>query len=362
MAMRQYAVWDDEKISLLFRLKREGRTYREIGEDLGVSSDACHGAYKRYKDRSEAPGGMLMIDGIEGIDGKPLDIWTLAKNIIESNEICKAINNTKYEVDYKINVPEGIEWVGLVPFGDLHIDNVNSTPKAIMTSFEMMVNNPLIWTIGLGDYSDNVIAKKELGDMIAEMYMNPKLTSIVIIKLFEALADRLICLASGCHDRWTRSVLGFDFVETLCEKTGAQYIDNSGKLTLRIGDQTYSGLIGHRTQRGSNLNLTAGPRSALEDKMFDGDFSIWAHKHAATFQVVNRQPDYQDKVFMLVGGWKPFDSFSRKLGYPGSDRSTNCHPCVLFNAWHHELVPVRSVPMLVHMLEKLNAKPKIKKK
>ena len=338
------------EVSTLMRLRREGRSWEEIGQEYGVASETVRGAYRRHKDLAEV--GSLNADSVEELPDK-IDFWELAKTIINANEITKRLAPTKHHVDYTCLTDGDPEWIGLVPFGDLHIDNINCTIRSLVTSFEMIANHPLIWTVGVGDYGDNAVSKSVLQDLVAEMAVNPRLTAVLLIMMFEKLSPRLIALASGCHDKW--GAVGFNnFVETLCDRAKCQYIDNSGKLTIHVGSQTYEGLIGHKTQRGSNLNLTHGPRTALEDQHLDGDFSIFAHKHAATFQVINRQPNYRDMVFMLIGGWKPFDSFSRKLGFPGGDASPTCHPCLLLNTQVHEIIPVRSVPLLVHMLGKLN--------
>ena len=239
-----------------------------------------------------------LAQGVQRID----DVWSRLER--------KTITTPYHEVE----LPE--EPYGLVFLSDLHFGSPHTDYRQARLDAEVIRDTPGMYAVFHGDGIDNWIIPKMAGlqrgqavDFDDEWALLRRWLSI--------LGDKLIIVVAGNHDNWTYTLGGIDFLQNLVDP--AIFYDPQQILfTVSSGEHQLRVCVRHKWRGQSILNPTHGMERAARD--IDADVYVGGHTHIATlarqFSVRER-----DRLALLTGTYKRYDTYARQLGLPPSQHS-----------------------------------------
>ena len=228
--------------------------------------------------------------------------------------------------------------------GDWHIGAYGCNYEQLEADIDLMASTPGLYSIGMGDYKDNQLPTKHPSGMF-EVTIPPAVQGSLVFRFARGLSP--LAWIRGCHDDWDHQSVDHDFIQDICDLTGSLNLWHGGKLTIRLGEQTYTIHARHKTQGESRLNSTNAQRRLLDLHGFCDVVAI-AHKHYPDMQAVTRHG--MPVTYLRSGCYKPYDEFGQKLaGYKGEQAV----PVTILFPDEHKVVPFRELRDGVRFLKAL---------
>lgn len=204
--------------------------------------------------------------------------------------------------------------IGIAFWGDWHLGGKGVDYEQFDKDEQLISSTDGLYVIDMGDYKDNASAlvhQAGTQDSIATTDMQDK----IVLRKFERTADKHIVTIRGCHDDWDKRNANKDFIQTICDITGAVNLWHGGIINLTVGDIEYRIGARHKYKFESSLNTTNTQRSFMNE-YGPCDVIALAHKHFCEMEHTQRMGT--DVVYLRSGGYKRYDEFGQKLaGYEG---------------------------------------------
>jgi len=229
--------------------------------------------------------------------------------------------------------------------GDWHVGAYGCNYEQLEDDIDLMASTPGLYSIGMGDYADNYLPGRIPTGML-EMTVPPAVQEKLVLFLAQKMSP--LAWIRGCHDDFAHQSSDRDSIQVMCDLTGgAINLWHGGKLTLKLGEQTYTIHARHKTQGESGLNSTNAQRRLL-DMHGIVDVVAIAHKHYPDMQAVTRHG--QPVTYLRSGCYKPYDEYGQKLaGYRGQQSV----PVTILFPDEHKVVPFRELRDGVKFLKAL---------
>ncbi|MGI5892809.1 MAG: hypothetical protein ACOX7H_08825 [Bacillota bacterium] len=236
--------------------------------------------------------------------------------------------------------------IGLAFWGDWHLGAKGVDYEQHDIDTELIAKTDGLYVIGMGDYKDNANAfvhPASTYEDIATTDMQDK----IVQRIFDRTADKHIVTIRGCHDDWDKRNSNKDFVQSLCDITGAVNLWHGGIINLTVGQEEYRIGARHKYKNESGLNTTNTQRNFINE-FGHCDIVAVAHKHFAELQHTRRMGE--ETIYLRSGTYKQYDEFGQKLaGYEGAYGV----PVVILMPDRHEMIPVRNLELAAEFLDKL---------
>lgn len=236
--------------------------------------------------------------------------------------------------------------IGLVFWGDWHLGAKGIDYEQFDKDLEIINNTDGLYVVGMGDYKDNanaVIHPNSVQEEIAQSDMQDR----IVLRKFEQTAEKHIVTIRGCHDDFDKRLSNKDFIQSLCDITGAVNLWHGGIINLTIGTQEYRIGARHKYKFESSLNTTNTQRNFINE-FGHCDIVALAHKHYCELQHTQRMGD--NTIYLRSGSYKRYDEFGQKLaGYEG----IHGVPVVILMPDTHEMIPFKSLEAGAAMIGKL---------
>lgn len=236
--------------------------------------------------------------------------------------------------------------IALAFWGDWHIGGKGVDYDMLDRDAEIIRTTEGLYVFGMGDYKDNgsaLVHPTSTQDSVATTDMQDK----IVQRKFELTAEKHIVTIRGCHDDWDKRNANKDFIQSLCEITGAVNLWHGGIVNLTVGQVEYRIGARHKFKFESSLNTTNSQRNFINENGHC-DIVAVAHKHFAEFEHARKMG--AETVFLRSGSYKRYDEFGQKLaGYEGIYGV----PVVILFPDRRELLPIRDLPRAVEILGKL---------
>jgi hypothetical protein len=202
--------------------------------------------------------------------------------------------------------------IGIAFWGDWHVGAKGADIRRLNDDVDTIADTDGLYCIGMGDYKDNASALVHAG-ATQESVSTTDMQSLVVQRLFERVGKKAIAIVRGCHDDWDKRNANVDFVQSLCNITGAVNMWHGGVITLNTGEQQYKIAARHKYKYESSLNTTNAQRNWAND-IGPVDVFALAHRHYYDAQQIKRMG--QDMVYIRSGAYKYYDEYGQKLaGY-----------------------------------------------
>ncbi len=199
---------------------------------------------------------------------------------------------------------------------DLHIGSPYTDYKQARLDAEVIRATPGMYAIFHGDGIDNWILPKMAGLQRGQAVNFDD--EWALFKLWLSILGRkLLVVVAGNHDNWTYTLAGIDFLKNIVDPR-IYYDSQQVDFTVKAGDSLMRFCVRHKWRGNSILNPTHALERAARD--IDADVYVGGHTHIATlarqFTVRDR-----DRLALLTGTYKVYDSYARQLGLPSSMHS-----------------------------------------
>lgn len=238
--------------------------------------------------------------------------------------------------------------IGIAFWGDWHVGAKGVDYEQLDADQALINATDGLYVIGMGDYKDNgnaLVHPASTQETVATTDMQDK----IVMRKFEQTADKYLAVIRGCHDDWDKHNSNKDFIQVLCDITGAVNLWHGGIINLTVGDQEYRIGARHKYKNESGLNTTNTQRNFVND-FGHCDIVAFAHKHYAEMQHTVRMGE--ETIYLRSGAYKRYDEFGQKLaGYEGGLGV----PVVILYPDTHAMVPIRSLAQACEALGRMRA-------
>lgn len=256
-----------------------------------------------------------------------------------------AMNLEKKQTRATISIPDS-KPVAIAFWGDWHVGARGSDMRRLDKDADTIADTDGLYTIGMGDYKDNASALVH-ANSTQESVATTDMQSLVVHRLFQRVGRKALAIVRGCHDDWDKRNANVDFVQSLCDVTGAVNLWHGGIVTVDVGSQEYKIAVRHKYKNESGLNTTNAQRNFVND-FGPVDGVVLAHKHYYDMQQLKRMG--KDMIYARSGAYKLYDEFGQKLaGYEGIYGV----PVWIFMPDRHEIIPLRSFDTALTVLDGL---------
>ncbi len=188
----------------------------------------------------------------------------------------------------KISLDKKDDIIFVRPLGDIHFGNLGCDMNAIQKSIDYVKNHKNCYTIGMGDYIDNVMAWAQGGvdkrwnpETVDRKMLTTEEQTDVFIKLFEPIKSKVWGLLAGNHE-W-KTINQARFIKDFCKPLGLEYLGRLAFLNVQISHNKkilkdflfcvmhggYSGMMA-----GGAVN-----RMKMISGDFDADIFLMGHSH-----------------------------------------------------------------------------------
>ena len=276
-------------------------------------------------------------------DPAPQDVDEYYDQLKRMNDCVMNLEKKQTKATISINDDQPI---GIAHWGDWHIGDKGIDYTRFDEDQAIINETEGLYVVGMGDYKGNgsaLVHPSSTQDSVATTDMQ----DMVVQRKFEQTQDKHIVTIRGCHDDWDKRNANKDFIQSLCDITGAINLWHGGIINLTVGKVEYRIGARHKYKYESSLNTTNTQRNFMNE-YGPCDVIAFAHKHFCDMQQLQRMGE--SVIYLRSGGYKVYDEFGQKLaGY----EAIHGVPMVIYFPDKKQTIPFRSLDDGVKMLEAL---------
>jgi predicted phosphodiesterase len=235
----------------------------------------------------------------------------------------------------KVDLPESLREVEIIPVADYHWADPNCDHKKIMEDLEYIKEHDNVYCILNGDLMDCAIASS-IGDTYGAS-LNPMEELKACVALFKPIAHKVLCVVPGNHERRHYKTNGIDLTYLMCKQLGIEdrYSPTTALVFLRLGKQdghshgrkvAYTIYVSHGNGGGRK---EGGKIQRLVDlaTIVDADIYVCGHTHLpALLKTSFARPSMMNST--IAYGTRLFVNTSAKLNHGGyGDTMGFAPPC-----------------------------------
>jgi len=223
-----------------------------------------------------------------------------------------------HQVKIKLDKKDDIIFVR--PLGDIHFGNLGCDMNAIQRSIDHVEKTKDCYTIGMGDYIDNVMAWAQGGvdkrwnpETVDRKMLTTEEQIDTFIKLWTPIKDKTWGLLAGNHE-W-KTINQKRFINDFCKPLDLEYLGRLAFLNVQI---SYNGKILRDflfcVMHGGYAGMMAGGavnRMKMISGDFDADIFLMGHSHdlwtrSGTRMEYNKKQNTFDERKILYGNTGSF--------------------------------------------------------
>lgn len=236
--------------------------------------------------------------------------------------------------------------VGIAFWGDWHLGGKGVDYDQFDKDEELIGSTDGLYVVGMGDYKENASALVHQA-ATQENLVATDMQDKIVMRKFECTADKHLVTIRGCHDDWDKRNANKDFVQALCDITGAINLWHGGIINLIVNNVEYRIGARHKYKYESSLNTTNSQRNFVNN-YGPCDVVAIAHKHFC--EVEHTQRMGSNVIYLRSGSYKRYDEYGQKLaGYEG----IHGVPVVIFYPDRRFAIPFKRLEDGVAVLQSL---------
>lgn len=204
--------------------------------------------------------------------------------------------------------------VGILHFGDPHIDDLGSDMRTLREHRQLVLNTPGLMAANVGDSTNNWIGR------LARLYGEQETTAMQSIQLLEwFIADvPWLYLVSGNHDCWAGHNDPFRWIVSKQHSVAAK-TQIRLRLTFPKGRDCVVNAR-HDFPGHSMWNLAHGPMKAAQMGWRD-DILTCGHRHCSGYGILKSPADGRLSHCIRIASYKRYDEYAKGKGLPDQNIS-----------------------------------------
>lgn len=234
----------------------------------------------------------------------------------------------------KIDLQGGLKEVNIIPVADYHWADQNCDHQKIMADLEYIKEHDNVYCILNGDLMDCAIASS-IGDTYGAT-LSPMDELQACVALFKPIAQKILCVVPGNHERRHYKTNGIDLTWLMCKQLGIEdrYSPTTALIFLRFGRDSvphhhgrkvsYTIYVSHGNGGGRK---EGGKIQRLVDlaTIVDADIYVCGHTHLpALLKTSFARPSMCNSS--ITYGTRLFVNTSAKLNHGGYGESKGFNP------------------------------------
>lgn len=304
----------------------EGPSYADIARRYGLSKSSVRGRVGRHKRKlakqAAAPAPELTLIVSPFPDKKRAEPPTFARVTAElqrrqayANAGSVSQDNARWNpMPQYPDLPIAVTWLSDAHYGSLYTDYA-----LLQRHLDIIKQTPNMYVAIGGDEVDNFNAIK-YGDAIWSTGATPEEQMRAWAHLLDDLDGhgKLAAMTWGNHTEFSNMAGINPFSAFFGRVSCPMFVNGGGRLTTRVGMQSYTLGMRHTYWGGSKLNLTNASKRMIQFWREGLDVAFLAHTHYAAYE------DYYyagaQKVAVIGGTYKLYDKFRQLWGddaHPG---------------------------------------------
>jgi predicted phosphodiesterase len=230
-----------------------------------------------------------------------------------------------------VDLANDIKTLELVCLSDTHIGDPFANEQALMKQIRYVEDTPNCYAILNGDLMNNG-TKSSPTDTYTEA-MSPLEQMIKAVTLLKPIADKVLAITQGNHERRTAKESGVDIARLIARELHLEerYSEGMAYIFLRFGDWgggkhhqpvSYQILVTHGTGGGKTVGSKANRLADLV-AIADADLYLYGHTHQSMayregFYRVNQQKNLVtlvDRLFVNSGAFLDWGGYAEQAQF-----------------------------------------------
>lgn len=269
------------------------------------------------------------------------------QTIGEFRDDCKQIYKRSFHsIGYEeVTIELEHDLVAIINSGDWHIGNAMTNVDRWSEDIEKIWNDPRVFAILTGDYTDNLDALKGKSGSYEQNMSVPEAKNKVR-QAVTFMKDSILGVVQGCHDEWFFHQDSWDISQYLADHCDGYWLGFEGIINLIVGDETYRFLARHRFRRNSTDNPAWGMKYKFRTLQQPVDVVFGAHHHKP---VIEQSWERGQWTYLIeTGSYKPYDRFIDQRDIKKAPIAT---PGVILYPDIHKVVPLMELDDLIKAIE-----------
>lgn len=295
-------------------LKQTGMTWAQLGQHYNDSPHAIRSYHRRwlekgkvdskpYKQEKQQPTPIEFLDKKERV---PVSWRDITEAAVELQGYLQDIDGTQRTATLEIKSDRPVPFIYTA---DWHFGDGYTNHGKWRRDMGLVIDHPLAKMVSLGDSRQNARAFNNLSVVLGQV-IPPQLQAAAMENLVDELtaSDTLAALVDGNHDDFDEKILGENIQSYLVRKMKAPRFINRGILTIKVGGQTYTNLLFHKSRFSSFLNAVHNAKREYQ-LSFPADVVAGAHDHQPGFEFYYHYALVRELGYGIGG-----ESFLMKVG------------------------------------------------
>lgn len=317
------------EIENLVKLKKEGKTYVEIGALYGLHPEAVRGRLRRYNDQCQMRAVSSVEPEIEIAGVHPGDELPDEDEVYSraANEWGRTAALQERKHTQTLTFPYGP--VALAFLADQHFGSADSNVVRAFQDAETVANTPGMYAVLLGDVTDNMIIGRLMQYRLGTRTDIPDEFAL-LRRFLRLILKKTVIVLPGNHPSWIKTLVGIDYFADVLKSICSTCLYDADEVcvTVQIGQALFPGKVRHSWRGRSQYNPTHGQEKA--DK-WPGDYFVWSaggHTHEGAFTRTFATTLGEQGMAVQAGSYKDADAYARQRGFP---KPTVGVPVVVFD-------------------------------
>lgn len=232
----------------------------------------------------------------------------------------------------KVDLPETLKSVHLVPLSDPHIGDSLADERAFRSWLRFIQETPNAYCVLNGDLLNNA-TRNSVSDSYAEV-MSPMEQIVAMVTMLRPIRSRILCLQQGNHERRTMRESGVDIMRLIARELDIEDRYSSGMtyLFLRFGrnegsahhhrKQLYTMLVTHGSRGGRKDGSKANALTDLAS-IADADLYLMGHSHGpmvipkafTRVDHANSKIKFVERLFINSGAFLRYGGYGEQAAF-----------------------------------------------
>lgn len=209
--------------------------------------------------------------------------------------------------------------IGILHFGDPHVDDDGTDIAALEHDSEVVVRTPGLFAGNIGDTTNNWVGR--LARLWAEQSTSAAEARQLAEWFLNKLGPKLLYTVGGNHDLWTGES---NLIDWIAHRAGGIYQASEVRMNLVFPNKRQVRVNAHHDFSGHSMWNPAHGSMKAAQMGFRDHILINGHKHVSGYGMVKDPSNGVISHCIQLASYKIFDRYAREKGFRDQNISPSC--------------------------------------